>query len=66
MSDCRICQTPDKDKPMIFRNTDWCCENHRKVGLGELPASIGEAQLMDKDMLNYLTVTGKLEHIRGF
>lgn len=29
------CGKTDDQKPMIFRNTDWCCDNHRKVVQGE-------------------------------
>jgi hypothetical protein len=28
---CRVCGTKDPDKPMCFRMTDACCENHRKI-----------------------------------
>lgn len=26
-----ICGVRDKDKPMIFRGTDWCSEWHRRM-----------------------------------
>jgi hypothetical protein len=32
---CRICGTPDSEKPMCFRKEDWCSENHRKLIAGE-------------------------------
>lgn len=25
------CGRKDQDKPMCFRGTDWCCEDHRKL-----------------------------------
>lgn len=30
MHPCLICGMADEEKPMCFRRTDWCCENHRK------------------------------------
>jgi hypothetical protein len=36
---CKVpgCGTVDADKPMAFRQTDACCELHRKMLDGELP-----------------------------
>jgi hypothetical protein len=33
---CLICGKEDGEKPMAFRGTDWCCDDHRK----ELEAGI--------------------------
>ena len=27
----RMCGKKDPEKPMVFRGTDWCCDNHRKL-----------------------------------
>lgn len=34
---CKVCKTPDDQKPMVFRGEDWCCDTHRKMIVGELP-----------------------------
>lgn len=34
---CEICEKKDTEKPMCFKGVDWCCENHRKIIVGELP-----------------------------
>lgn len=26
-----LCGRTDPEKPMTFKGTDWCCENHRKL-----------------------------------
>lgn len=28
---CRVCGTSDKNKPMVFRGENYCCERHRKL-----------------------------------
>jgi hypothetical protein len=43
---CRVCGTPDKDKPMCFRMTDACCENHRKIIDGEVEPTDQERAMM--------------------
>lgn len=32
---CKVCGTPDPEKPMAFRGEDWCCDRHRKMVVGE-------------------------------
>ena len=33
---CMVCGVRDPEKPMCFRNTNWCCEDHRKIFQGEV------------------------------
>lgn len=47
---CKVCQTEDPDKPMCFRMTDACCENHRKVIDGEVEPAAKDWVTMDKDL----------------
>lgn len=35
MSKCKVCKLEDSYKPMCFRGTEWCCENHHKVIIGD-------------------------------
>jgi hypothetical protein len=51
---CRVCNTEDPDKPMCFRMTEACCENHRKIIDGELPATYAQLAVMDKDLYQRL------------
>jgi len=37
VASCKVCNLPDRDKPMCFRETDWCSDIHRKMLIGELP-----------------------------
>lgn len=32
---CLVCGTGDADKPLCYRNEDWCSELHRQVVVGE-------------------------------
>ena len=54
MSDCRVCGTRDDKKPQIFRNESWCCDNHRKIILGELEPTPIEWRTMDKELYDQL------------
>ncbi len=45
---CRVCGTEDPDKPMCFRMTDACCENHRKVIDLELTPTHEQLMTMDQ------------------
>lgn len=38
MNECEVCGLPDSEKPMVFRGEQWCCDDHRKVLMGEKPA----------------------------
>lgn len=29
--ECKVCGRDQSDRPAIFKNEDWCCENHRKM-----------------------------------
>lgn len=33
--ECKVCGTPDQNKPMCFRGETWCSERHRKVLNGD-------------------------------
>lgn len=37
MNNCVVCNKPDNEKPMAFRNKLWCSENHRKMSQGDTP-----------------------------
>ena len=54
MSDCRVCKTRDDKKPQIFRNEDWCCDNHRKVILGEIQPTMEELRTMSQSLYDEL------------
>lgn len=34
---CKWCNKLDSDKPMAFRSTDFCCEDHKKLFNGDRP-----------------------------
>jgi hypothetical protein len=51
---CRVCGTPDHQKPQIFKNEAWCCDNHRKVIDGEREPTHDEWTTMDKKLLKQL------------
>lgn len=36
---CKVCGTPDSQKPMCFRGEEWCSDDHRKVLSGEIVLS---------------------------
>lgn len=38
MHPCEVCGKTDDRKPMCFRGMKWCCDIHRKILSGELPA----------------------------
>lgn len=50
MSDCRVCETPDSEKPMVFRGEPYCSDDHRKVIIGELKPTGDEWVYMDQDL----------------
>lgn len=35
MNPCKVCGLTDENKPTCFRGEDWCCENHRKILVGD-------------------------------
>lgn len=35
MNPCKVCGLIDEKKPTCFQGTDWCCENHRKIVVGD-------------------------------
>lgn len=51
---CRVCHTEDPDKPMCFRMTDACCENHRKIIDGEVEPTFQEWVTMDRKLFQDL------------
>lgn len=54
MTNCRVCQTSDKNKPQIFRGEDWCCDRHRKIIGGEIEPSLKEIQTMTQELYDKL------------
>jgi hypothetical protein len=42
MNPCEICKKADHEKPTCFRGEKWCCDNHRKMIIGELPRPTAE------------------------
>ena len=52
MTDCRVCSTPDEQKPQIFRGEDWCCDRHKKIINGEiLPTPEERDNITDEALL---------------
>jgi hypothetical protein len=51
---CRVCGTSDTEKPMVFRGSDFCCEQHRKVGMGEIAPTEREWRSMERPLMEQL------------
>lgn len=48
--DCRVCSTPDEQKPQIFRGEAWCCDRHKKIMTLEIQPTETEWGMMDNDL----------------